>query len=77
MNNITTYSSLAINDRYATHRIIVAHPNVGFGVFGYYNELVAKAVKDDLLAAGYDCRMEVHSVSTLTGIHPAIITGNL
>lgn len=74
---ITQHCSMPINDPMATHRIIVAHPDLGYGVFGYYGEYVAHVVKRDIEKAGYSCRIERHSISTLTGIHPAITARNL
>lgn len=73
----TNHSSKAINDSAATHRIIVANPDLGYGVFGYYSEYVAYVVKRDLEKAGYSCRIELHSIDTLKGIHPAITARNL
>lgn len=74
---LLTYSSLAINDPNATYRVITAHNDIGFGVYGYYDEFTAHAVERDLRKAGYECRIEPHSMSTLTGVHPAILTGRL
>lgn len=68
-----THSSRPINDVHATHAVITAHEELGYGIFGFYTEFEAHATVRELAKNGYASRLELHDYESIQpGVHPAV-----